>query len=72
MSDVTADTERVPDQPCAKCGNDGVSLHYCQGGGWHGTDDMCRYGEPEHFHRNCLRCGYWWRTNDVIKAVVRR
>ena len=58
--------ERVPDQPCPKCGHDGVGLEYCRGGKIHGAD-VCFWTEPEHFHRQCLRCGFWWRTNDVIK-----
>lgn len=65
-------TERVPDQQCPKCGHDGVDMEYCLGGRGAGSRnrglDLCMWGDPEHFHRNCLRCGFWWRTDDVIES----
>lgn len=62
--------------PCPKCGSLDTSMRYCDGCdliphtsviGNH-ADDRCRHGDPEHNHRNCCRCSYRWRTDDVLNA----
>jgi hypothetical protein len=59
---------------CPKCGSGDTAIAYCDGcrlrpysayDGKH-VDNTCADGDPEHFHRNCRRCHYQWRTNDVI------
>lgn len=63
---VTAD-QRVPDLPCQKCGDTEVRIRYCDGCRLKLYSDGC-HGLPEHFHRQCLRCGYGWCTDDVPDA----
>lgn len=68
----------VADLPCRKCGGNEVSVRYCDGCDLRATtsvlskypDDKCAHGDPEHMHRACRRCGYRWRTDDVIDARV--
>lgn len=64
----------APELPCPKCGTEDTSLDYCDGCAlipWGSVvgkypDSKCAHGDPEHFHRNCRRCHYQWRTDDVI------
>jgi len=59
---------------CPKCGSADTAIDYCDGCAlipWFSVagkypDSKCSHGDPEHFHRNCRRCHYQWRTNDVI------
>lgn len=64
--------------PCPKCACADTSLAYCDGCALRPSssftgryvDDRCQDGDPEHFHRCCRRCGYRWRTDDVINPRV--
>ena len=64
----------APDLPCPKCGGNDTAMRYCDGcnqrPALQDPDDRCGHGDPEHFHRNCRRCSYRWRTDDVIDARV--
>jgi predicted nucleic-acid-binding Zn-ribbon protein len=70
--DVSAIPGVASDLPCPKCLGDDVSLRYCDScrHKLHSRFDLCRHGDPEHFHRTCRRCGYEWRTDDLLQARV--
>lgn len=61
---------QVPDLPCPKCGHADVRIRYCDGCKLRMWNDPCLHREPEHFHRSCRRCGYFWQTNDAIDPKV--
>ena len=66
------DRQRVQETACPKCGGGGTSMAYCDS--CHGSvrydRALCSHGDPEHFHHHCVRCGFRWRTDDVIDAKV--
>lgn len=74
--EVVPTVPRVADWPCPKCGDPDVHVAYCDGCDLRPTssalgayeDDRCSHGDPEHLHRNCRRCSYRWRTDDVRNA----
>lgn len=63
---------------CPVCGWRDVRMRYCDGctlrAGTHRSTsalDTCMDGDPEHFHRRCMRCEYSWRTDDIPDAQIR-
>jgi hypothetical protein len=55
-------TDRVPDQPCPKCGGTDTTMRYqpaC------GVPD-CINSHREHFARGCRRCHHEWKTYDML------
>lgn len=65
---------------CPKCGSPETRLAYCpplpvaflfdalERLERH-PDDDCTPGEDEHFHRHCEKCGYRWKTSDVLGSA---
>lgn len=66
---------RVLDQPCPRCGSPDTTLIYfpdnfgCRSRLSTWKYCMSRTPDGEHFHRECRRCGYHWRTDDVLDAA---
>lgn len=62
---------------CPKCGSPDTQLAHCPPLPIHflfdelerferHPDDNCVPNEDEHFHRHCEKCGYRWKTFDVL------
>jgi hypothetical protein len=60
--------------PCPKCGSADAWMGYCDScsTSHHASypNQLCRHGDPEHFHHGCRQCRHEWRTDDVIDAKV--